>query len=1031
MNKKKIWKVLALMLVVVLAFALLTACDKGKKQEPDEEPKPVEDTGSKPDDKVSPIEDRQDAFLETLFKGANEIAPDGSTDIGTEEGKDIGFNIGLTLTLTVDGEEIPVSISAKAFLDRVTEKHEQEIDKKFASLLAERVQQPGATAKEDYDKKKEYPDGTKYFCDWYDIKNTNETVLDVCISSEDMEALGIYYAPKKSMDSVYLTLGGNKYEINLRRFIALDEGDEEGNKWAHGLVYNMCEKLVTSGVINKLADAFKAEGGFDLNKLFSDALNDLLGGFLDEGETLYDKIKDLGGAEGGGVSLDLSGIIFGLFGGEKKAEENLGENINVLGLLKSVKKMALSEPVWEYKKEGAWKTVKTGKNSREYDKYIKDKLAQPLKASAEIDINVAGLNLQEMTILKDGHISLGYEKAEGTDGKIGKLENFWIELMLNNIMGTDQKEHSFGLNILIDDLSFMATKDPSIERDVSGYETSVAVEAEAEINLDDGAFDIYFGNDEADYHATFGHEGLEITDTEIKIPKWVKLNVKGAVDLVASAGTKIVVKMTYAGADKPLATVQLYGKDGEDADEYRLEGDAKIDKAVLDKVTAIVKKMSAGRPMGKDGFAWDETLGKWGFWAGDGEGAGAAYTRKYKSGEDYSLKGVSEALDALLKNGEIHLNKFDPFDAIKNASGKTLFIDYTPANDNEAKAAAEIDTMQWVMDALLNADKETGAITLLANLFSFAAGSLSVGGDNLLADVFNNVLCHMDPDDTDILPSIYSMFGYFGEKLTDVQSAYEYLEKKVYEFNTGYTLGGVGYIRPASSGINSADKLMNEWNAEGTTADRRAEITAELEDKGYAVVATNKAGNAAVHYPMNLFKLVADKAEDEVGKFTSAGQADKDLGDGFVLVELADGAENLKNVTEQTLWNGKIQRRYQIISKTIDELKADYEADKTEESAIILMRRGEVCKVVDGELKDYGGVLIDEQMLSAASLEMTMPEAEDSGDKITNGEINVNAEYDGSKASVKLTLKVIDPSGVKINESLVSAGCKKISLDLH
>lgn len=1101
MKKKTFWKVLALVLVLTLSLGIFAACGKDKGGGSDKT-----DEGGGGDD-VKPIvstkASRQDAFLDTLFNSANELA--SGANISTDEGNNISFNIGATVKIKLDNETLPISISAKGFLDRehidsAQTTNDFVIDKKLAPFFAKEVND--GDGREPYDKDGVYSENAIYYGTWYTISDGNSTVIDINIEIAGVKSFGIYYDAAVSQSMTYLTLGGNQYDVDLSKLVNTF-GD-----WSKSAVYNVFEVIIQSDIVKSVVQAFSGTD-FDINNVLSGLITKLLAGKL-QGKSIYELIKS---SDLQVMGKSISEIIFGLFGGEEAAKTNLGTVINVLGLLKSVKTTMLADPSWSYKNaSGGWTTAK----QNEYDTKIGTNLNQALKASINLDINLLGMKVLDMTVFNEGKIALGFVKEAGANGSTGALDEFSIKLLLTDILAADGSRKDFGLEVIIDELDFSSEKAEDITKTTEELDRYGAFyfDMGADVAIDSNTLQMIFGNAMTEYTvkvidktAAQADENLNYAfsidrvNKIITIPDSFKLSISGALDLATSADTAIVLTLGYkdeSNADVVIAKAQVFGKEGLEAGDYALVVEAKADKDILTDIMSVIMELSDGNTIGKNNFGYDQILGVWGFWNGAGtysaEGIastvkgenfdnsliyyslsenvytritdnaaiatgttvyyvagnagvitsdGQVYSRLYKTGENYSLKGISNAMNSFIGTGELRMENVALYDLIQvlTSNSGTIFLNYTEATDNQAKAASEISTLAWVIGALLQSDRSAGAVTILANLFDYENGSLIIGGEDALANIFNNVLFLLDSDTTDIVSSIYSMLGYFVDLKvggnTDILTLYKLIESRIYALNSGFNIGEYGfYLRLAAAGANTADALVTEWKT--ASADRKAAIVNELSDMGYALVATDATASDAVLYPSNLFKLILADAGSKYAAFTTSTPT-TDLGDGFTLVELS--GENLAGVTAQNFNNRVTGKYYQVISKSIAELKTAYEAESSYDNAVLLLRRG-VVATVKNESVVYYDVFMDEGILSNADASIEIYTEKDGNNVMTKGGVKISANYDGSDIMIDMYMNFVDASTYETEGALdlvkvgvektgfLSDGCGVITLDI-
>lgn len=735
MKRKNIIKALALALMLTLCITALTAC------KPD--PKPDNGGGTqKPTDssKVS-AQQQQDAFFDTLFNSANLIGRGTTVDLS--DGKDISLDVGLGLSLSVKKDKqnrqtLPISISIKGFIDR------QNIEAAMAEDVGGRYiinpvgdgyvrYSPDTSATYGLDKYKksgtEYVlaeegyEGELYVQDFiefdkdssshgnaqkykkiYSILPSNTTVVDLRIRAQEIDSLRFYYKAAEGRGIAYVTLAGNKFKIDFTKLDQDGNTDPAATDKMEDKLYNAIEGFLKNETLKGIISEFGKED-FDINRLFTSLINQLIGdelkadetlfgiiyypyagtkgeaGFTPDAETIYYTTSDgkdftpVGkGAANPPVGVDLTGaklyarptekllglttmdgLMNMLFKNEANAKKFLSdrEKIDVKGILQQASPMLFGFPTF-WIDNNQVKDI-AGQKSKLYEI---DKAAIELGGVIDKD-NLSIINtFKDMSFLKGGKIEIGFLKEKGTSAEnFGKMKEFYLELGLRDINGSNAMDIKISINklsfgnkrtdVVMEEINedeygplfFEAGADITLPENLlsvifrSGmYEESGSatnLDKAYEISLGEGEYAIVWNYIEAgEYTAGFSYDphiayfikGADNSYTavtngavlangtklyrrieQLKVPKTLKLEVKGSIDFTVPANNKAVVTLKGGSDNTLIATIQLVGKDA----EIKVE-DPKLVPFVMNVVTFMTLDKTAG------GFY--KYNGDWGWW---------------------------------------------------------------------------------------------------------------------------------------------------------------------------------------------------------------------------------------------------------------------------------------------------------------------------------------------------------------------------------------------------------------------------------
>ncbi len=660
MKKKTFWKVLAVVMMLVLTIGVLAAC----------KPKGPEVEGPGGDVVVDTTVAEQAAFFDTMFGSANEIA---ESPVDVSEGKNIALNVGLTLTLAIGAETnaLPIAVSAKGLLDRenvrVTSFTEDAATDKTGKWVWignyidydeakhagwERYKLSGTDYVSDangafvkdvveFDKDKaahKAATAVRYKGATFALTNANKTVLDISVKAGTVESLRIYYDVEvgdvngDARGVLYVTLAGNKFKIDLNQVAAADNGY---TKKIEDVVFNLIEtKVLGNATLRSIIGSFGEN--FDLNKMLSGFILPLIKDIkvdnkplIPEGKNLADVLLDpngLGGKEILGMSV--SSLVKTLFGDADKVKAYLGDptKMDVQSILKQVGKMLFNNPKWSvYDANGKEIT----KSSNSYD-LVKSDLKQKLKAEIQLGGSI-GSKAVGATFLEGGRLSLGFIKEAGASGSTGKMDEFYLNVLIPKINGNK----TINLNLAINDLAFGSTLASVEMAEMDGNEKAkygaFAFEAGMKLNLAEEFMSVVFHRGENlqhvegfdsdtdnDYEIVLGENNggatlVNADGTKVYVPKKLAIEVAGALDFASPScsDTKVVLNLVAkdyvtAGEDFTIATIQLFGA----ADGKSLVADIKAyDAKLVPYIIDLVAYQGNGNVAG-----FSKNDGKWGWW---------------------------------------------------------------------------------------------------------------------------------------------------------------------------------------------------------------------------------------------------------------------------------------------------------------------------------------------------------------------------------------------------------------------------------
>ena len=663
MKNKKFLRILAIVCVLVLCIGVFAACNKdsGKK-------KPG---GNSNGGGGNPVGDSMNAFVNTMFSSANEIAK----GISVAEGKNIALSLGATITIKKDdgdNGEMPIDLALKGFIDRekVTDKYIA--TENGAYVLSDNVV-TGFTDKtelkegevrvnkdgENYvvHKEGEYvakfvafnssnsaQTGYTRFSKEVKLNPDNETYIDVSARINGVDSFRLIYEE----DFLYVTIAGNKVGVDLKNL----EKTANGQTVKDAIVTKI-DELLGKDIVKSIVGAFKGED-FNLNEVITGLINtfvkkeympytkDLYNAANrkrynkvsdteyvkdDDGElvvkTLADKIYDKGDKLIGGF-LKISALVENLFKNKDNVYKCLGETIDIQSILTmDLEGSPLASMLFE---DPQWKVWDQKKGDFVNKPYTQTKTTQ--KLSAMIALSPLKEFIGKKMPILNGAIKLGFEKEAGKDGSTGKMSKFFIDLNLP--AGTDSDGNvtkTFDIGIAITDLKIGNSKE--------AIKTPVNKDEYGAMNIDAG-LDFNFGNDLLSLVAhdstspdgiTFKVGGKDLKyeydaatkKSTLTVPEKLEFNIQGTLDFVKIQNTRAVATITANGQE--FARLQLYSSENLGTPEnpdYDLQLDVKIAekyKDVLPGILDMCVELGKNHAIGIQGFK--KVNGKWGFYAAD------------------------------------------------------------------------------------------------------------------------------------------------------------------------------------------------------------------------------------------------------------------------------------------------------------------------------------------------------------------------------------------------------------------------------
>lgn len=821
MKNKNFLRVLAIVCVLVLCVGVLAACNKGSGggNQGDGTGGGGETSGGGSTGNQAGAS--MNAFVNTMFQSANEIA--NGTSFELADGKNIALSLGATITLKKDGgvaEKMPIELALKGFLDRenVTDNYIDDANGAYVRIDGKYV---------SYDAS--LHEGQKRYSKEVKLNPDNETYIDVSARINGVDSFRLIY----EKDFLYATIAGNKVGVDLTKLDKTANGQTVKDE-----LFTKIEGLLKNNIVKSVVEAFNG-GDFDLNEVITGLINTFVkkeympysdtlvnaanrtrynfvnGEYVKAADgthvvktladTLYEK-KDVTI----GDFISVEGIVKMFFKDWDTAYSCLGETIDIQKILtldlggEPLASMLFSKPQWKVWKNGQFQ--ETNKGYADIKKDISQKLSATISLDplTKEDANGGIIRLVNSPLF-GGAIKLGFEKEAGANGSIGKMSKFFIDLNLP----AGENGRTFGIELAITDLKIGNDKD-AIDTTVLGEEEKKKYGA---MNIDAG-LDFDFGEDllslvAHDYTSpnglTFKVGGDDLKydalANTLTVPKTLKLNIKGTLDFVNIQNTRAVATIT--ANDKVFAKLQLYSANIGTAEnpDYDLQLDAKIMEEYKDVLPGILDMCVA---LGKNGAiginGFKKVGGKWGFYAADDTDkvGGVLYsvyekdangnyrldeaTNEYvlltaeeqttytgdkytKYNVSYSYAKVNESIDHLMTSGEAHvkgLNFVKLVNYLINKNGNGLFVNYEP---HKAKAASEGDiTIKDIIERLVFS-AEKGIIPAVYGLIGInqADGldnSLVIGGENLLRTTFKN-LFEYNNDNIDAVSMVALAMKYF------------------------------------------------------------------------------------------------------------------------------------------------------------------------------------------------------------------------------------------------------------------------------
>ncbi|MDY6210710.1 MAG: hypothetical protein SPH71_06605, partial [Eubacteriales bacterium] len=643
MKNKNFLRVLAIVCVLVLCVGVLAACNKGSGGgNQGDGTGGGGETGGGGSQKVNAM----NAFVDTMFQSANEIA--NGTSFELADGENIALSLGATITLKKDGgvagENMPIELALKGFLDR-----QNVIDKYIDDANGAYVEIGGKYVSYDAS----LHEGQQRYSKEVKLNPDNETFIDVSARINGVDSFRLIY----EKDFLYVTIAGNKVGVDLSKLEKTANGQT-----VKDALFTKIEGLLENNIVKRVVEAFSG-GNFDLNEVITEFINtfvkkeympyraDLVnaasrqryelvngeyvkadkGTYDDTGKVTYYVVKTLADTifeknisfEG----FSINDMLLDIFGGTEKFYSYFGETLDVQGILTADLKGTpfasnlFSNPQWKIWTNGSVKRLE-GDNT-----ISKTFLSQ--KLSATVALNPFSIG-ESIALTKNSAIKLGFEKEAGANGSIGKMSKFFLDLNLP--AGTDPNGNvvnTFGIELAITDLKIGNSKDAIST-------TAVKQEDYGAMNINAG-LDFDFGNNLLDLVAhdykspdglTFkvGGEDLKYEydaakkTSTLTVPKTLKLNIKGTLDFVNIQNTRAVATITANDNDNVIAKLQLYSVNlGTDKNpDYDLQLDAKIMEEYKDILPAILDmcvELGKNGAIGINGFK--KVNGKWGFYAAD------------------------------------------------------------------------------------------------------------------------------------------------------------------------------------------------------------------------------------------------------------------------------------------------------------------------------------------------------------------------------------------------------------------------------
>lgn len=908
MKNKNFLRVLAIVCVLVLCVGVLAACNKGSGGG-----NQGDGTGGGGETGGGGSTGNQagasmNAFVNTMFQSANEIANGTSFEIA--DGKNIALSLGATITLKKDGgvaEKMPIELALKGFLDR-----QNVIDKYIATANGAYVLIDGKYVSYDAS----LHEGQTRYSKAVALTENNETYIDVSARINGVDSFRLIY----EKDFLYATIAGNKVGVDLTKLDKTANGQTVKDE-----LFTKIEGLLKNNIVKSVVEAFNG-GDFDLNEVITGLINTFVKKeYMPYSDTLVNAasrnrynlvngeyVKDANGTyvvktladtifekdiSFSGISINT--MLSDIFGGKEKFYSYFGETLDVQGILTADLKGTpfasnlFSEPTWYTWKNGQFQEANKGYTS------VKNDLSQ--KLSATVALNPFSLG-ESIAVTKNSAIKLGFEKEAGANGSIGKMSKFFLDLNLP--AGTENR--TFGIELAITDLKIGNSKD-AISTTAVNKKDYGAMNIDAGLDFDFGEYllSLVAHDYTSPNGLTFKVGGDDLTyDKEtntLTVPKTMKLNIKGTLDFVNIQNTRAVATIT--ANDKVFAKLQLYSANIGTADnpDYDLQLDAKIMeeyKDVLPGILDMCVALGKNGAIGINGFKKVNVGGewKWGFYAADDtdkvggvlysvyeEATDGNYGKNEETGEyflltadnsatytgtkykkynvSYSFAKVNESIDHLMTSGEAHvkgLNFVKLVNYLINKNGNGLFVNY---DDYKAEAAAENDiTIGDVIMNLLLKDN-VGIIPAVYGLIGInqADGldnSLVIGGEKLLATTFKN-LFEYNNNNIDAVSMVALAMKYFTKYQVDLKgktydsvAVYKEFETELYKLTArGIYAQGLSkqllLLRPTGY-MTTGEKFFADNKATATTA-----IMHENGHKEYAVV-EDSAGNKYL-YPYVLY----------------------------------------------------------------------------------------------------------------------------------------------------------------------------------
>lgn len=799
MKNKNFLRVLAIVCVLVLCVGVLAACNKGSGGG-----NQGDGTGGGGETGGGGSTGNQagasmDAFVNTMFQSANEIA--NGTSFELADGKNIALSLGATITLKKDsgvaGENMPIELALKGFLDRQNVIDKYIVDANGAYVLSGndvtiftdttelkegeiRVTKEGNNYVVDkngncvakfvpFDSANSAQAGYTRYSKAVALTSDNETYIDVSARINGVDSFRLIY----EKDFLYATIAGNKVGVDLSKLEKTANGQT-----VKDALFTKIEGLLKNNIVKSVVEAFNG-GDFDLNEVITGLINTFVKKeYMPYSDTLvnaanrtrYNFVNGeyVKAADGTHVVKTLADTIFekdisfsgisintmlsDIFGGEEKFYSYFGETLDVQGILTADLKGTpfasnlFSEPTWYTWKNGQFQEANKGYSS------VKSDLSQ--KLSATIALNPFSFG-DSIALTKNSAIKLGFEKEAGANGSIGKMSKFFIDLNLP----AGENNRTFGIELAITDLKIGNSKDAIST-------TAVNKEDYGAMNIDAG-LDFDFGEDllslvAHDYTSpnglTFKVGGDDLKydalANTLTVPKTLKLNIKGTLDFVNIQNTRAVATIT--ANDKVFAKLQLYSANIGTAEnpDYDLQLDAKIMEEYKDVLPGILDMCVA---LGKNGAiginGFKKVGGKWGFYAEDGtDKVGGVLYSVYEEHADGNY-GKNE------ETGEYFLLTADNSATYTGAKYKKYNVSYSFAKVNESidhlmtSGEAHVKGLNFVK--LVNYLINKNGNGLFVNYDDYKAEA-AAENDITIGDVIMNLLLK---DNVGIIPAVYGLIG--------------------------------------------------------------------------------------------------------------------------------------------------------------------------------------------------------------------------------------------------------------------------------